>query len=265
MNEFEQKRAERAERFRSMAEGLRLKSSQAYESSKTLLAVIPMGQPILVGHHSERGHRSLLKRADNAMRRSCQADDKAKYYERRAESIENSRAIFTDDPDAVTKLREKLEREEKRHHIMVSCNKIIRGKGTDAEKVAAMVSAGLAEKSAIEVLKPDFCGRIGFAGYSLQNSNGRIAALKKRIAAIEERAQVVEAVGPEVEEEYKGVRIVTNLEANRVQLFFNGKPSDEVRGALKRGGYRWSPSNGCWQSYINGWAVSRGKEAIDKL
>ena len=41
--------------------------------------------------------------------------------------------------------------------------------------------------------------------------------------------------------------MVDNVEDNRLQLFFDGKPNDEVRKNLKRNAFRWSPKNGCWQ------------------
>lgn len=47
---------------------------------------IPFGQPILVGHHSERRHRRAIERADNAMRKGIEESDKAKYFEHRAEN-----------------------------------------------------------------------------------------------------------------------------------------------------------------------------------
>lgn len=33
---------------------------------------------------------------------------------------------------------------------------------------------------------------------------------------------------------------------NRLNLFFEGKPEDEVRSELKHNGFKWSPSRGCW-------------------
>jgi len=76
----------RVERFEARAEKKENESQSQYERSHNLVSVIPMGQPILIGHHSERGHRNLLKKADNAMRKSCEADEKAKYYKGRAEA-----------------------------------------------------------------------------------------------------------------------------------------------------------------------------------
>lgn len=70
------------------------------------------GQPILVGHHSEKKHRRLIKRAHEDIRKSIELDDKSKFYSNRAESAENSKVIYSDDPNAITKLKEKLERLE---------------------------------------------------------------------------------------------------------------------------------------------------------
>ena len=97
---YEEKRANRLERYERLASKFSQESDIRYQRFKSLLSVIPMGQPILVGHHSEKGHRSLLKKADNNMRKSVEADDKSKYYADRAETVENNHAISSDDPNA---------------------------------------------------------------------------------------------------------------------------------------------------------------------
>ena len=57
------------------------KSAAAMEFSRADLSEeksgIPFGQPILVGHHSERRHRRVIERADHAMRRSVENADMA--------------------------------------------------------------------------------------------------------------------------------------------------------------------------------------------
>jgi len=80
----------RAQKFSQRAEKNRDLSNLTWNRSSDMLKVIPMGQPILVGHHSERAHRSLLKKADKLARKSCELDDKAKYYERRADAAQNT-------------------------------------------------------------------------------------------------------------------------------------------------------------------------------
>ena len=42
-----------------------------------------------------------------------------------------------------------------------------------------------------------------------------------------------------------------NAEYNRIQIFFDSKPDDDVRNELKRNGFKWAPSQGAWQRQIN--------------
>ncbi len=60
----------------------------------------------------------------------------------------------------------------------------------------------------------------------------------------------VEATRPtgEVEIVSKGnLRVVANHDADRVQIFFPGKPDEPTRATLKGAGWKWSPSNQAWQ------------------
>ncbi len=47
-------------------------------------------------------------------------------------------------------------------------------------------------------------------------------------------------------------QVVRNKEDMRLQLLFDGKPSEETRTALKSNGFRWSPSKAAWQRLLNG-------------
>lgn len=82
------KAAARQETSEERAARAAAESTAACNRAVDMLKVIPMGQPILVGHHSERGHRSLLQKSDNAMRKSVELDDKAAYYENKAANAE---------------------------------------------------------------------------------------------------------------------------------------------------------------------------------
>lgn len=77
---------ERAERMQTHAENAEHRAAQAFDRAdlREEKSGIPLGQPILVGHHSERRHRRAIERADNAMRKACEETDKAKYFEGRA-------------------------------------------------------------------------------------------------------------------------------------------------------------------------------------
>lgn len=82
-----QERAEeRAERFETAAEKAEQRSTGAYNRAHEIGLHIPFGQPILVGHHSEKRHRSDINKIDNAMRTSVEESKKAEYYEDRAQT-----------------------------------------------------------------------------------------------------------------------------------------------------------------------------------
>ena len=52
-----------------------------------------------------------------------------------------------------------------------------------------------------------------------------------------------------------GVRVVKNFQADRLQLYFEGKPSTETISTLKHSAFKWSPSNGCWQRQLTNNAI----------
>ena len=82
--EADRERAEgRAERMAGHATNATARSEAAYARARQIEDRIPFGQPILSGHHSERGHRADLRRIDGAMRTSVEEAAKAKHYERR--------------------------------------------------------------------------------------------------------------------------------------------------------------------------------------
>ena len=47
--------------------------------------------------------------------------------------------------------------------------------------------------------------------------------------------------------EADGCEVVDNIEQQRVQILFPGKPSAEIISYLKSNGFRWSPYNKAWQ------------------
>ena len=59
---YKKKKKRRINRYKELAKKNKRASSEAYEKSNKLVSVVPMGQPVLVGHHSERSHRNLIKK-----------------------------------------------------------------------------------------------------------------------------------------------------------------------------------------------------------
>ena len=240
MNEFQSKRRRRADRYRELAEKHEYLSNQRHNAARRELEMIPPGQPILVGHHSEKGHRAHLNRIDRHFAKAKEHHDKADYFRRRAAAVDSNRAIFSDNPDASEKLIDKLERLKKRQGLMKRANQLIRK--ADREGLAEL---GFADAAIDKLFTTDWCGRIGFPDYALKNNSANIRRLEKRLAQIEKahNDQTTEECFP------NGVRLVDNVEENRLQVLFPEIPSETVRRQLKENGFRWSPAAGAWQRH----------------
>ena len=126
----------------------------------------------------------------------------------------------------------------------------------DTEKLHAL---GLSDVTIEKLKEPDFGGRPGFPGYMLTNNNGNIRRLKKRLEELDKHTDnetTAEMVG--------SVEIIDNVEENRLQLVFPGKPSEEIRTQLKRFGFRWSPTSGAWQRQRSNAASVFGRQIAEK-
>ena len=254
MNSYEQKRQEKHDRLLAAAEKARKESDSLYNTYQKMSDVIPFGQPILVGHHSERGDRNYRARIDNTMRKSIEMDNKADYYEQRAKSIENNHAIFSDDPEATTKLADRIAKLEQRQELMKAANKLV--KKNDREGLSEL---GFDDKVIDSLFKPDCFGNLGFASYAITNNGANIRRLKQRLTYLEKLSEL-----ETTEKTINDVTIIANTEANRVQIKFPDKPAEEVRKELKANGFRWAPSEGAWQRHYNNWALKLAQDIVKK-
>lgn len=73
----------RAERLETASMNAEKKSDQYYERSNKDAAFLSLGEPIKIGHHSERGHRRIIEQAQNNMGKSVEFSKKAEEYESR--------------------------------------------------------------------------------------------------------------------------------------------------------------------------------------
>lgn len=69
----------------------------------------------------------------------------------------------------------------------------------------------------------------------------------------------------EGEQQYTHFKAVKNVEQNRLQLIFDGKPEDAIRAILKKNGYKWSPRNMAWQRQLTPNAISNLQYVIDQV
>jgi hypothetical protein len=170
------------------------------------------------------------------------------------------RPIMAGDADATHRLAEKITKAKALQSTMRAANNAIRKHARSGEtaQVTALVALGISEHNARELLKPDFMGRIGFAPYQLTNNNANIRRMESRLGAVS-----VSQATPATEEHGQAARLEDCPAENRVRLFFPGKPSAEVRSRLKRVGFRWTPSIGCWQAYRNTAALSAARREAE--
>lgn len=259
--DYYKKQEVRRERLEAAAEKARARAAAAYKRADMSESAtgIPFGQPILVGHHSEGRHRAAIKRADNAMRKSIKEDRLAASLESKAASA-GLAGISSDAPDAIELLEQKLADLVAKQEMMKAANKAIK-KGDDEALTAALPGDDWTPEKLAMFKTPDFLGRVGFAGFQLTNNNAKISATRKRVEQLKREAKRDYA---EVETNL-GFKLVQNVEANRVQILFDVKPSAETRSVLKSRGFRWAPSEGAWQRMLNHAGVYAAKQVVREL
>ncbi len=96
------------------------KSSASFEASKEGDDIIPFGQPVLVGHHSEKKHRALLARNHKRMDKCVEHSAKADTHRIAAENIEAQlkKELPIDTPECLPHLQEALEQAKARHKYL---------------------------------------------------------------------------------------------------------------------------------------------------
>lgn len=278
MNHYEQKQEARRERLERAADRHEAKSEAAFRGVRKIADGIPFGQPILVGHHSERHARRDADRIHNGMRRGIDEAERAKELRGKAAAV-GTGGVSSDDPEAVQKLLEQLAKEERTQALEKAINAAIRKakKGGPDAQVAAIVALELpdgkhlSEGTARRLLEPDYLGRIGFPDYELTNRSANIRRLRARIEELRQKARVREALEAEAREtgddtktrmewasgQAGGLsfRIVDDVSDNRTRVEFCGKPIADVRAHLKAAGFRWSPERGAWVRHLSIGAV----------
>ena len=231
-NIYEEKQARRKEALQRRAAGLRAKADELYDTGRKALEVIPFGQPILVGHHSEKSDRSYRGKAIGKIERSFEMGGKADDAERKAESV-GTGGISSDDPQAIEKLEKKLLEAEESHAFMLQCNK-------DARK----------------------CGNvIPYLHYQISNSRGRITAIKNRIQGLERIASQPAAASLSGD----GWKIAEDADANRIVLTLEARPDDRLKNLLRSYAFLWSPSRKAWVRKITPNARFAVKQLVTKL
>ncbi len=188
---YRERREARAERLRGWADKRDARSGASFAAVHAIADNIPLGQPILVGHHSERHARRDQDRIHNGMRAGIEHADKAAAMRSRADNIERAadRAIYSDDPDAPERLRERIAELEAERDRITAYNKAARaankaGRPISADDLAILTprqAADLASLARVGMMRPDKT----FPAYATANLGGNIGRLRERLAQLD--------------------------------------------------------------------------------
>lgn len=236
-NRYEDKQAERRERFEALASKNATLSAQHHAASRSASEHIPFGQPILVDHYSAARHRAALKRGTLAMERSCEAAAKSEHFARKAAAVGKG-GVSSDDPAAIDKLRADLAAMRLAQERMIEANRVLRKfKDCQEAQIAGLLALEwMTDERAQQLVRKDFAGRIGFASYALTNNNASIRRVERRIKDLEANQERATK-----EEGGSGYTYREDAAENRVMFVFEGKPEEAIRKLLKDHGFKWSP------------------------
>ena len=85
---------------------------------------------------------------------------------------------------------------------------------------------------------------VPYPSFHLTNNNANIRRVQQRIDDLKNRGEFVGWTFP-------GGEAKINEAENRLQLFFEEKPTEDQRRELKSNGFKWAPSQGAWQRQLN--------------
>ena len=161
----------------------------------------------------------------------------------------------------VERLQEKLDDLNRAQEMMKSANKIIRDKKlAEIEKVDELVALGYNEQTALQIMEPDYCGRIGFPSYSLSNNLAKIKDTEAKI----KRHTAMATMQDEVKT-YQWGELHIDYSDERYRFVFDGKPAQEIIDLMKSNAFKWSRANGAWQRQITMNAKYAVQRMLDKL
>lgn len=238
------------ERRQEWASKASARSAAAFEGAPRLADAIPLGQPILVGHHSERRARRDQERIVRGMHRGVEEQRLAQHHASTAAGLADAleRSIYSDDSDALEQLRARIaEREAERDRIKAynatcrAAHKAGQPFGdvsllSDEQRRDLHTTARVAAYQ----LRPGGA----FPAYVLSNLAGRIKADRDRLAEVETRQQRqadAEASG--------GVVVARHADANWCVVTFAERPDRSILDALRSAGYHFS--RGSWHGYLD--------------
>ena len=239
-SEYEGKRLARVERLKTRAQRAKQEAESTIERAREMAAVIPFGEPIHVGHHSEKRDRRYRAKIHKTFDQGFTKLGEAEALARRAAAAERNTAISTDDPEAIQKLEAKLRELEHVRSLLPRAREVLKKAKAPERARPALIALGLDEDIAARLTPGPPLQRWAHTTVK-RNLDGEIQRVRRRIDDLRERL----SKNPHAPEQIGDARIVE--QDNRVRILFPGKPDEATRKALRSHGFLWAPSAGAWQ------------------
>ena len=184
MTTYRERREAKADRLREWADKRDTKAKTGFKKADDIAGMIPFGQPILVGHHSEGRARRDQDRIQSGMRSGIENSRKADDFRRRADGIERAadNAVYSDDVDAIERLEARIAvREAERDRI-----KAFNATARKGEPDLSILTSREQEKilSIAKVASYQLGKGGAFPGYHLTNLGATIRKDKKRLEGL---------------------------------------------------------------------------------
>jgi hypothetical protein len=240
---YKEKQEEKIARLEARAARTAAEAKETHDRAYRMADVIPFGQPILVGHYSENRDRNYRDKIHRTYDKSFELSNKAKKLQKRAADAADPYAINSDDPEAILKLKQKLE------------GLIVRREKIKSQTLEEFKRANPQHYYDDHGFDAEHVRRI-----FLEGDTRNINSLRKRI----DELRATRAV-PSQEKVINGVRMHVDQSDNRVKLFFPGIPDFKVRSRLKQNGFHWSPYNKAWMRKINNAAIVSAESVLNSI
>ena len=163
-----------------------------------------------------------------------------------ADQYEEGDVIKSTDNNATTKLQQKLKMLQDRKTMLK--NGVVAAKEYQKSKdISVFKQYNIDSETTEQIINHIDKGgkpteKDMYSWFTMPYLNRDIKEVENRIATLEKN----QAKGTD-ETLIEGGKIVYNGEAQRLQIFFDGIPSKEVREALKSHAFKWAPTASAWQ------------------
>ena len=227
------------------------RSEARFGAASAIADRIPFGQPILVGHHSEKRARRDAEKIHTNMDKAVEEHKLAQHHEQKADGLARQLAknIFDDDPDAIEQLEARIAARiaagEKAKAINKAWRKGMASVGSQAAR-AEQLGAAATYVESLGLLDEAECGLAVYrmtlapwlkSPFSTTGTSQGVRADRERIEAIRkqrERAALAEA---------SPTGVLVQGEA-WVRVTFPEKPAREILNALRSAGFQFR--GGSW-------------------